>query len=255
MELYFNQSLGLNYKSNSQKMRVLTESWAEANLYCPCCGNQKLIHLKNNQPVADFYCASCNEIFEFKSKRGHLGRKINDGAYKTAILRITSNTNPNLLVLQYQNNHVENLEFIPKYFFTSKIIEARKPLAKTAKRAGWQGCNILFGKIPKQGRINIIASETIISKDIIEKKYQDTLKLNVNNLKERGWLLDVLNCINSLDKDVFSLKDMYHFEGKLKNLHLNNKNIRPKIRQQLQYLRNKGYINFLDKGLYLKCIK
>lgn len=37
--LNFNRNLVLQYKSNSQAIRVLTESWLSDNMYCPCCGN------------------------------------------------------------------------------------------------------------------------------------------------------------------------------------------------------------------------
>ena len=33
------------------------------------------------------------------------------------------------------------------------MIERRKPLAPTARRAGWVGCNILLEKIPDSGKI------------------------------------------------------------------------------------------------------
>jgi type II restriction enzyme len=36
----------------------------------------------------------------------------------------------------------------------------------------------------------------------------------------------------------------------LKLLHPENNNIKPKIRQQLQFLRDKWYLGFLEKGMY-----
>ena len=39
MNLCFDQSLGLGYKSNSQKIRVMSESWVNDNIFCPVCGN------------------------------------------------------------------------------------------------------------------------------------------------------------------------------------------------------------------------
>jgi type II restriction enzyme len=45
---------------------------------------------------------------------------------------------------------------VPKYFFVSEIIEKRKPLSITARRAGWTGSNILFSKIPNSGKIYYI---------------------------------------------------------------------------------------------------
>ena len=96
MNLCFDQSLGLGYKSNSQKIRVMSESWVNDNIFCPVCGSARLSKLENNRPVADFQCPSCGEIFELKSKDGKIGRKISDGAYDTMISRITSMTNPDL---------------------------------------------------------------------------------------------------------------------------------------------------------------
>ena len=57
---------------------------------------------------------------------------------------------------------------------------------------------------------------------------------------ENNWLHDV--------------HDVYQFESRLATLHPDNHNIRAKIRQQLQVLRDMGYIKFLDRGHYQKCL-
>jgi len=67
----------------------------------------------------------------------------------------------------------------------------------------------------------------------------------------RGWTLDVLRVIRRLGKQDFSLKEVYEFESELKELHPRNENIRPKIRQQLQVLRDLGMIKFVGEGRYL----
>ena len=78
------------------------------------------------------------------------------------INRITSSDNPDLFVMQYSADlQVVNLTLVPKFFFTPSIIEKRKPLSATAKRAGWVGCNILYSSIPKQGKITIINSQKL----------------------------------------------------------------------------------------------
>jgi len=59
-----------------------------------------------------------------------------------------------------------------------------------------------------------------------------------------------MNIIDSFESKEFSLSDMYAFENDLKLLHPENNNIKPKIRQQLQFLRDKGYLEFLEKGRY-----
>ena len=255
MNLQFDISLADDYKSNSQKIRVMSESWLSKNMYCPSCGNPHLMKLDNNSPVADMQCDNCGEIYELKTKNGTIGKKINDGAYKSMIDRITSSTNPDLFVMQYSTDYsVTNLIVIPKFFFVPQIIEQRKPLAPTARRAGWVGCNILFSEIPEQGKIEVIRNSYINSaKDVIEK-YSIIRKLQTNNLESRGWLLDVLNCVNEIPSDEFTLKDVYRYIDVLKGKHLNNNNIEAKIRQQLQLLRNKGFIEFLERGHYRKSI-
>ena len=105
MDLGFNMNLIENYKSNSQKIRILTEDWIEKHQYCPICGNVVLKHFTANKPVADFYCDKCSSQFELKSKEsksGQLGKQINDGAYHTMIERITSFDNPNFFFLTYK---------------------------------------------------------------------------------------------------------------------------------------------------------
>jgi len=68
--------------------------------------------------------------------------------------------------------------------------------------------------------------------------------------EERSWISDILSCVRELDKEIFTLSEIYQFEERLAKLHPRNKHIRPKIRQQLQILRDRGVIKFLDKGLY-----
>ena len=89
MNLCLDSGLVDSYSNNSQKARVLTETWAADNLYCPVCGYSRIKHFPNNRKVADFYCPVCNEQYELKSKNGILGHKIADGAYYTFVKRIT----------------------------------------------------------------------------------------------------------------------------------------------------------------------
>ena len=253
MNLHFNKTLGEKYKSKSQKARVMSENWICENMFCPCCGNPHIKDLKNNQPVADMQCYNCGEIFELKSKEGKIGKKINDGAYSTMIERITSITNPDLFIMRYSSNYVVvDLVLVPKFFFVPQIIEKRNPLALTARRAGWTGCNILYSDIPEQGKISIIENSVVKSSNEVIENYSKIVKLKTENLDSRGWLIDVLNCVNDIKSSVFSLRDMYAYADTLQRQHINNHNIEAKIRQQLQFLRDKGFIEFLGSGQYRK---
>lgn len=71
---------------------------------------------------------------------------------------------------------------------------------------------------------------------------------------ENNRLHDVQDCVNELSFNDFTLDDVYQFESRLATLHPDNHNIRAKIRQQLQVLRDMGYIKFLDRGHYQKCL-
>lgn len=254
MNCYFDQALASKYKSHSQAARVLTENWAVSNMYCPRCGNPKLFHFPNNSAVADFFCPECKNEYELKSKKGEIGHKISDGAYDTFIQRITSNNNPDFFVMTYNPFElcVDNLWVIPKHFFTPAIVEKRKPLSDGARRAGWVGCNILFDEVPQQGRIRVIQRRIEVEKDEVLTNVSRASCLATSSLDARGWLLDILNCINRIPKEVFSLDEVYQFDQELQKRHPQNNNVRPKIRQQLQVLRDKGYLEFLDRGLYRK---
>lgn len=253
MNLYFERSLTENYKESPQKIRVMSESWVANNIFCPVCGNPHIEKLDNNIPVADFRCGHCGEIFELKSKRGKIGRKIVDGAYETMIRRITSTTNPDLLLLTYSKDFdVVDLLVVPKFFFTPEIIERRNPLSSTARRAGWVGCNILYSSIPAQGKISIIQNRIINDMDLVVEEYARAKRLQVNAIEQRGWLLDVLNCVNTIPAKEFYLKEVYDFSDVLQKQHTENHNIEAKIRQQLQILRDKGFVEFLERGHYRK---
>ena len=171
------------------------------------------------------------------------------------IERLKSDNKPNFLLLNYNASDfkIKNFFVIPKHFFTPDIIEKRKPLSQTARRAGWVGCNILFNNIPQSGKIYIIKNGSIEPKNAVLKNWQRTLFLKEERkIETRGWLLDVMNCIDIINKQKFNLNEIYLFEKTLSKKHPNNKHIKDKIRQQLQILRDRGYIKFIEKGVYQK---
>lgn len=73
-----------------------------------------------------------------------------------------------------------------------------------------------------------------------------------HNLNSRGWIMDVLSCIERIPAQDFTLNQVYEFERELKVKHPDNNHVKDKIRQQLQYLRDKGFIEFIAPGHYRK---
>ncbi len=254
MNLQMDLKLAEQYTSTSQKIRVITESWVNQNLFCPYCGNSHINHFENNRPVADFYCPCCTEEYELKSKKSSISTKINDGAYSTMIERIESVNNPNFFFMHYGKSDmmVKNFMIVPKHFFTIDIIEKRKPLAITAKRAGWVGCNIVLKQIPEEGRIYVVKDEIEQPAEEIMKKIRKTNFISEYKLDARGWILDILNCVNRIPTEEFTLEQMYQFVPMLQLKHPDNHHIHDKIRQQLQVLRDKGIIEFKERGRYRK---
>ncbi len=255
MNIYFDLSVAENYKSNSQKARVLTEDWVKRNSYCPVCGAESLNAMPNNSPVADFACHNCREEFELKSKNAiSFGSKIADGAFSTMIDRIQADNNPNFFFLTYdkRNSKVTNFMLVPKHFMTENMIEKRNPLPSTARRAGWIGCNISLAQIPNHGKIYLIQNGISTLKERVINHWQNTLFLRKTKHERRGWLLDIMKCLDQIPKDIFNLQEMYKFETELKKKYPNNNFVKDKIRQQLQYLRDQGIIEFLGNGNYKK---
>ncbi len=253
MNLFLNLKLAERYSNKSQIVRIVTENWVLDNSYCPRCGDKPLNEFENNRPVADFYCKNCLEEFELKSKRGNFPNKITYGVFSTMIERINSENNPNFFFLTYFPNWtIDNFLIIPKQFITEELIIKRPPLSPHARRAGWVGCNINISKLAEAGKVYLIKNSKVIDPEIVKLNFNRTLFLRQKSKDFKGWILDIMRCIDEIKTNVFKLEDVYKFEDKLKLKHPNNKFIKDKIRQQLQFLRDKGIIEFVGRGKYKK---
>lgn len=249
----YNKNVLEKYHSKSQIARVLTESWFEEEMYCPNCLHYELIKNPDNTQVIDFFCNNCGNEFQLKAQSKPFYSKVVDGAFHPMMNSVQLSTNPNFSFMQYsfESWKIQNLFMVPKFFFSPSIIEKRKPLSHTARRAGWIGCNILLSKLPELGKIKVIENEIIAPKKDVQKTWKRLSFMDKEHPGRRAWLSDVLYCIQKLNKKEFSLTEMYDFEEYLTELHPNNLHIKPKIRQQLQILRDKGIVEFKSRGEYI----
>jgi type II restriction enzyme len=251
MNLQCRIDLASNYQSGSQIARVISEDWCTRELYCPACSSDRLTGSKPNNPAVDFACANCDQPFQLKSLRHWNPKKIVDAGYEAMLRAIRADRTPNLLVLHYSSTwFVQNLLLIPRMFFSESVIEKRKPLAPHARRAGWVGCNILLSKIPDDGKIAMVSASVPVMKRHVRDEFSRVKRLAELPPSLRGWTLDVLRVVRQLGRPEFTLQDMYAFERELRALHPKNQNVRPKIRQQLQVLRDLGLLRFGAKGNY-----
>jgi len=181
---------------------------------------------------------------------------------------------------------VRDLLLIPSFMFSESAIIKRKPLAATARRVGWVGCNIALNRVPAEARIFLVRTtvasprrrtgvapvsdfristrvfqdgdrcdacptQTVItSPEEVRAKYKRVKPLENISVTQRGWTLDVLNAIRRLGKTEFTTADTYAFTRELERLHPDNRHVRDKIRQQLQVLRDLGLLLHVERGIW-----
>lgn len=251
MNLNLFSAVDKNYKSSSQIVRVVTEEWGAQNLYCPACNSNSVNQASPNMPAIDFTCPICRQTYQLKSRRNWSNIKIVDAAYSTMIAAIRNDNTPNLLLLHYSTTWwVQNMFLIPHFFITESIIEKRKPLGSLARRAGWIGCNILLREIPKDGKLQMVSEGMEVDPTEVRRQFQRIKPFADLDVRLRGWTLDVFKIIRRLNKTDFTLPDIYKYDAELAALHPDNQNVHAKIRQQLQVLRDLGFLVFTVRGHY-----
>jgi type II restriction enzyme len=251
MDLNLSLAVSKIYKSSPQIVRVVTEEWGAKNLYCPACDSNEVTKAPPNMPAIDFTCPICSQTYQLKSRRNQSENKIVDAAYSTMIAAIRNDKTPNLFLLQYSAVwQIRNILLIPHFFITESIIEKRKPLSPLARRAGWIGCNILLAEIPTDGKLRIVSDGIEIDSTEVRKKFHRVKPFADLSVRLRGWALDVFNIIRRLNKNAFTLSDIYKHDAELAALHPDNQNVHAKIRQQLQVLRDLGFLAFSERGHY-----
>ena len=148
------------------------------------------------------------------------------------------------MLVRELRNYIETLFFdIKKSFAITEeiIIESANILNAIPKVA-----------LRQKRKLEDLEKELFKLEDSAEDKiFQSGASSILNGLS--GWKKDVFSCLLNITKDVFSLEEVYKFKKQLFRLHPENRNIKSKIRQQLQLLRDMGLIEFtLERGVYRK---
>ncbi len=252
VDLFLDSTLALGFTSRAQIARAVSETWVADNLYCPSCSSDALEPTKPGTKVVDFHCPSCREPFQLKSQSHPFRSRVLDSAYGPMIQSIENSTAPSFLFLHYRRRDwvVHDLFFVPRHFLSLSLIEKRPPLRPTARRAGWVGCNILLAALPLDARIDAVRNGIDLPREDVRKAWRTFSFLQDVAPESRGWMADVLACVREIREPEFTLNDVYGFEARLRDMHKDNRNVRPKIRQQLQVLRDRGILEFLGRGKY-----
>ena len=258
MNLVCDADITLAFRSRSQQVRVATEAWFGSQSYCIGCTSNTLNASKPNAKASDFSCPACEQTYELKSSDKEEGKRIVDGAYATMLQRIRARDAPALILLKYTRTNVlpgtpwliDRLTAIHPVFLTDAVVEARKPLSSLARRAGWQGCNLRLDRIPPEGRILLVDSGKVSNSTSVRGMYQSSQRLSSIDPTARGWTNLVLNVVRRIGRKTFTLDEAYAHRKLLEDAYPNNHNVEAKIRQQLQVLRDLGYLRFISRGSY-----
>lgn len=144
------------------------------------------------------------------------------------------------LAMEIRNDYLTifNNPYYPK--ITYKVIDKAERILQSVPKE-------------KQKNLNINDSELfndLLNDENIEEKFDGGSASIISNLAP--WRKDVFECLQKINSDVFTLEKVYSFEQNLNYLHPDNHHIRDKIRQQLQYLRDLGLVEFIKPGIYKK---
>ena len=174
-----------------------------------------------------------------------------DSEYHTALDGIMKDKYPSLILLRYDPVRltVANLELVHRACITESALIRHKPLSAKAQRHGWEGCSISLASVPTLGRIGVVQDGRIRPKTVVLEQWKQSSRLLDTAPEIRGWVADVLRCVER-SFWTFTNESIYSFEGELAWKHPGNRNIRPKIRQQLQVLCKLGLIERLSPGTY-----
>jgi type II restriction enzyme len=234
VRLTFDASLATGYTSGSQRARRLSEGWFASEMHCAACDADSVHPHPNNARANDFHCLACGAQYELKSGKGAFGPTIPDGAFASMMERIKRQGGG-----LGRSRHVVGSRAVPY---------ARRHLAAPARRAGWVGCNIRIADIPAAGRIAVVRDGAPMPRAAVVAGLQRAAAAT-GDLAARSWFVDTLRCVERLEPE-FTLSQVYAFEAEMQARHPSNQHVRPKLRQQLQRLRDAGLLVFLGDGRY-----
>jgi type II restriction enzyme len=241
----------VGYTSQAQISRVLSEAWFRDNGYCLNCKRERLLQTPANTKASDFVCEGCDERYELKAFRAMPRRTLVDGAYSALVSRIQGGTVPTLMLLERDPHwRIRSLTAIHRLFLTTSVVEKRRPLSPNARRAGWIGCNIRLDLIGPDAQVKVVDRGVAVDRRDVRTSFRRFERLGEVSPDLRGWTTLTLAVIRSLNCAGFSLDDLYSREETFATVYPKNNNLRAKVRQQLQVLRDLGYLRFLGRGQY-----
>jgi type II restriction enzyme len=249
MQLNCNPNFGAHLARKTQQVRIISESWFALEGYCLNCSSPRLERTPANTIFRDFQCPRCGQGYELKSSaRQHRGT-VRDGGYDAMMRKIAAKQAPVLLLMQYNLAwRVHSLAAVHPVFLTTAVVKKRpKPHLRPGTGKPYWMCDLDLTVVPPDGKVVLVDCAATRPLMQVRKEFALSKRLETVPLKERGWTSLVLSAVRGIGKQRFALSDVYAYEATMKAAYPENDNVRPKIRQQLQVLRDLKYIEFGDK--------
>ncbi len=120
-------------------------------LPCPICHQKSLTKYKTNEKSKDVMCKACSCQIQIKASKyrqnNTMPLKLMGAEYKTTCDSFKNNTIHYIVLLYSVSSEkytIQDILFINHQDISESCIVPRNPLKPTAKRAGWQGCTLVF---------------------------------------------------------------------------------------------------------------
>lgn len=146
--------------TDKQKLGAFGEKLVAKLCSCPKCKREKTLKaLPTNFKCADIVCDFCGYVAQVKTKRvssiDTLPSKITGAAWGPQKERMDAGIYFPLYIVLVNGNK-QAIYYLSADLQVPEMFIERKPLSKTAKRAGWVGFNYDLRLLPDGGIIRVI---------------------------------------------------------------------------------------------------
>jgi type II restriction enzyme len=193
------------------------------------------------------------QAYELKSSARAHTTVVQDGGFDSMMRRMRAQEAPALMLMQYTPDWcVKKLIAVHPVFMTPAVVRKRdKPHRRPKTGKEYWMCNLNLSVIPPDGKIMVVDEGEARPHALARREFRESMRFQEVPLRERGWASLVLAKVRQIGKTEFTLADVYAYEEAMHAVYPDNSHVRPKIRQQLQVLRDLGYLEFLDgRGEY-----
>jgi len=180
------------------------------------------------------------------------GDIVTDGGYDSMMRKIHEVQAPALMLAHYSPQWcIEGLLAIHPVFLIPEVVRKRgKPHIRPKSGKEYWMCDLNLVFVPQDGRIPLVNNGVVSPSSKVRQLYKESIRFGELSSNKRGWAALVLAAVRKIGKAEFRLDEVYVFEAEMHAAYPQNSHVRDKIRQQMQVLRDLGYVEFVGRGEY-----